>query len=205
MLRRVTPLGWPRSLYKSDVKCCFLEFWIEMAKWPWRSWSMTPIFNTSWENSKMYIWCKFCDFNKLSCRQAKFPRILSQNGQNDLEGQDQSPHFQYQLRVSHNACANLELRAQICEELSCRQGKFYRQMLWNVVLPNIVRWSCQTKRLLSWIFLWPIQWSLSWPCSMETIFLPNQRKCYISKVFTNERRCTWRCICNIFSHWLRPC
>ena len=31
--------------------------------------------------------------NKLSCGQAKFPRILNQNGQNDLEGHDQWPPF----------------------------------------------------------------------------------------------------------------
>ena len=34
-----------------------------MAKWPWRSRSMTSIFNTStsWGNPKMHIWCKFLD------------------------------------------------------------------------------------------------------------------------------------------------
>ena len=32
-----------------------------MAKWPWRSGSMPPIFNLSWENPKMHIWCKFGD------------------------------------------------------------------------------------------------------------------------------------------------
>ena len=36
-------------------------------------------------------------------RQAEFPRILSRNGQNDLEGQCQWPNFQYQLRVSQDA------------------------------------------------------------------------------------------------------
>ena len=32
-----------------------------MAKWPWRSRSMTSIFNNSRENSDMHIWCKFGD------------------------------------------------------------------------------------------------------------------------------------------------
>ena len=41
---------------------------------------------------------------ELSCGQAKFPRILSQNGQNDLEGQGHLPPFQYQMRVSQDAC-----------------------------------------------------------------------------------------------------
>ena len=43
-------------------------------------------------------------YDELSCGQAKFPRILSQNGQNDLEGQGQWPYFQYQPRVFHDAC-----------------------------------------------------------------------------------------------------
>ena len=42
--------------------------------------------------------------DELSCGQAIFPRILSQNGQIDLEGQGQWPHFQYQFRVSQDAC-----------------------------------------------------------------------------------------------------
>ena len=41
---------------------------------------------------------------KLSCGWSKFPRILRWNGQNYIEGQGQWPHFQYQLRVSQNAC-----------------------------------------------------------------------------------------------------
>ena len=43
-------------------------------------------------------------YDKLLRRQAKFPRILSQNGQNDLEGQGQWPYFQNPPRVSHDAC-----------------------------------------------------------------------------------------------------
>ena len=35
--------------------------WAEMAKWPWRSRSMTSILNTSWENTNMHSWCKFGD------------------------------------------------------------------------------------------------------------------------------------------------
>ena len=30
-------------------------------KWPWRSRSMTALFNTSWEYSLMHFWCKFGD------------------------------------------------------------------------------------------------------------------------------------------------
>ena len=72
----------------SDVECQFLEFWVEIAKWPWRSKSMTPIFNTSWENSQMHIWGKFGDSSSNPLQaivriKGKFSRILSDNGQND--------------------------------------------------------------------------------------------------------------------------
>ena len=58
-LGRVAPLGRPRSVYKSNVECSFLNGM--MAKWPWRSRSMTSISNNSRENTKMHIWCKFGD------------------------------------------------------------------------------------------------------------------------------------------------
>ena len=70
--------------------------------WPWRSRSMTSIFNTNRENPRMHVWCKFGD--ELSCGQVEFPRILSQNGQNDLEGLGQWPPFFYQPRISQDAC-----------------------------------------------------------------------------------------------------
>ena len=68
-----------------------------------------------------------CD--ELSCGQTKFPRILSQNGQNDLEGQGQWPPFSIPAE-SIPWClfgANLVIPAQICDELSCGQGKVYGQ------------------------------------------------------------------------------
>ena len=43
-------------------------------------------------------------YDELLRGQARFPRILSQNDQNNLEGQGQRPHFQYQPRVSEDAC-----------------------------------------------------------------------------------------------------
>ena len=66
-------------------------------------------------------------YDELWCGQAKFPRILSQNGQNDLEGQSQSPPFSKPTE-SIPWCmfgANLVIRAQICDELSCGQGQVY--------------------------------------------------------------------------------
>ena len=74
--------------------------------------------------ANLVILAQICD--ELSCRQTKFPRILSQNGQNDLEGQGQWPPFSIPAK-SIPGCmfgANLVIPAQICNELSCRQGKF---------------------------------------------------------------------------------
>ena len=152
-----------------------------MAKWPWRSRSMTSIFNNSRENPKMHIWCKigdsssnplqvitqtsqisknskskwpiwlerqgqwppfsipaesilwcmfWCKFgdsspnlDELSRGQAKFPKILSQNGQNDLEGQGQWPLFSIPSESIPRCMfgANLVILAQINDELSCGQ------------------------------------------------------------------------------------
>ena len=39
----------------------FLEFEVKMAKWNWRSRSMTSIFNTGREYPKMHVWCKYSD------------------------------------------------------------------------------------------------------------------------------------------------
>ena len=55
----VTRLGWPRSVYKSNVECRFLS----------RNGQITlkvkandlHFSNTSWENTKMHVWCKFGD------------------------------------------------------------------------------------------------------------------------------------------------
>ena len=66
------------------------------------------------------------------CRQPKFHRIPSQNGQNDIEGKVNDLHFQYQLRVSQDAClVNLAILAQICDELSHGQAEFRRILSQN--------------------------------------------------------------------------
>ena len=57
---------------------------------------------------------------KLSCEQAKFPIILSQNDQNDLESQGQWPPFSIPAE-SVPGCmfvVHLVILAQICDELS---------------------------------------------------------------------------------------
>ena len=70
---------------------------------------------------------------KLSHRQAKFPKILSQNGRHDLEGQSQWPPFSIPAE-SIPGCifdANLVILAQICDELPHGRAKFRRILSQN--------------------------------------------------------------------------
>ena len=68
-------------------------------------------------------------YDEFSRGQAEFPRILSQNGQNDIEGHGQSPLFSIPAECIPGCMfgANLVIPAQICNELSCGQGKVYGQ------------------------------------------------------------------------------
>ena len=81
-----------RILSQIDIEgqCQCPPFWIPSESIPGCTFS-----------ANLVIVAQICD--DLLCRQAKFSRILSQNGQNDLGGQSQNLHFQYQLKVSHNA------------------------------------------------------------------------------------------------------
>ena len=77
-------------------------------------------------DANLVILAQICD--ELSRDQAEFPRILSQNGQNDLEGQGQWLPFSIPPE-SIPVCmlgAILVILAQICDELSCGQAKFPR-------------------------------------------------------------------------------
>ena len=70
---------------------------------------------------------------KLPRRQAKFPRILRQNGQNYFKGQGQWPCIVIPAE-SIPGCtfvANLVIPAHICEELPCGQAKFPRILSQN--------------------------------------------------------------------------
>ena len=93
MFGRVTPLGRPRSICRSDVDFRFLKFWVEKAKWPWRSRSITLIFNASCGNPKMHIWCKFDNFSSNPLKLSRQVEFLWENGLNDLQGQGQWPQF----------------------------------------------------------------------------------------------------------------
>ena len=75
--------------------------------------------------ANLVIVAQICD--ELSCGQAEFPTILSQNGQNDLEGQGQWPPFSIPAEGIPGCMfgENLVIPAQSCDELSCGQGKVY--------------------------------------------------------------------------------
>ena len=66
-------------------------------------------------------------YDELLRGQAEFPRILSQNGQNDPEGQGQWPLFSIPAESIPRCMfgANLVILDQICDDLSCGQGKVY--------------------------------------------------------------------------------
>ena len=53
-------------------------------------------------DANVVIPAQICD--ELLHGQVEFPTILSQNGQNDLEDQVNDLYFQYQPRVSQDAC-----------------------------------------------------------------------------------------------------
>ena len=62
-------------------------------------------------------------YDELSRGQAKIPRILSQNGQNDLEDQIDDLYFQYHPWVSHDACLVLIWWFQLKSVKSYRADK----------------------------------------------------------------------------------
>ena len=72
----------------------------------------------------LVILAQICD--ELSHEQSTFPRILNQNGQNDLEDQVQWPLFSTSTKNIPWCMfsAYLVIPAQISDELSCRQVKF---------------------------------------------------------------------------------
>ena len=65
--------------------------------------------------------------------QIKFPKILSQNSQNDLEGQGQWPLFSLPDKSIPRCMfgANLVIPSQICDKLWCGQAEFPRILSQN--------------------------------------------------------------------------
>ena len=102
------------------------------SKWPWRSRSRTLVFNTSQENLKMHIWCKFDDSSSNLFQVIAWTSQISENsesnGQNDLDGQGHCPLFSIPDK-SILWCmygANLVIPAQIRDELLRGQSEFPR-------------------------------------------------------------------------------
>ena len=99
-MRHIIPIGRPRWVYKSEVKCSFLESWFLESdlKWPndlegqdqWPLYSK-PVWRISRRIFGTNLMILVQIHYKLLHGQAKFPRILSQNGQNYLECQGQWP------------------------------------------------------------------------------------------------------------------
>ena len=106
-----------------------------MTKWPWKSMSMTPIFNTNRENSKMHMCANLVILSKLSCAYANFPRILSQMVKMSkvvFKFKVSNTNFQYQLRVIHDA---------------------YLVQLWWFQLQSVTRYRADKVKFLTNVFL----------------------------------------------------
>ena len=121
--------------YSTD-KPNFLEFYVKMAKMTLKvkvndlhfQYQPRVSQNTYMFGANLVILAQICD--ELLHRQAKFPRILSQNGQNDLEGQGQWPPFSIPAESIPGRMfwAHLVIPAQTCDELSCGQSKVYGRL-----------------------------------------------------------------------------
>ena len=99
-MRHIIPIGRPRWVYKSDVKCSFLESWFLESdlKWPndLEGQDQWPLYSKPvWRISRRIFGTNLMILVQIHYKvlhgQAKFPRILSQNGQNYLECQGQWP------------------------------------------------------------------------------------------------------------------
>ena len=126
---RATPLGRPGSVYKSDIQCRFLS---QNGQNDLAGQCQWPLFSIPTERIPMCIFGGNSVIlaqihHKLSHGQAKFPRTLCQNGQNDFEVQGQWPPHLIPTECIPWCMvgANLVIPAQICEELLCGQGKVY--------------------------------------------------------------------------------
>ena len=99
-LGRVAPLGRARSVYKSNVECLFLCG---------NDSQMTSIFNTNREYPGVHVWCKFGDSSRNLWRVIAQTSHISHNSESKmakmtLKVKVYDLHFQYQPRVSQDAC-----------------------------------------------------------------------------------------------------
>ena len=130
----VRPLGWDLR-YKSNVECRFMKINgqndIEgQGQWP--SFSMpTKSISRCMFGANLVTLAQICD--ESSHRQIKFPTILSQNCQNDLESQGQWPSFSIPAESIPRWIFGVYLVsiAQTCDELSRRKATFPRILSQN--------------------------------------------------------------------------
>ena len=88
---------------------------------------MTHILNTGRENLRVHVWCQFGD------SRPNLWQVIARTSWTSYNYESKWPKWhwrsdlysQCQLRVTH--AAHLVMPAQICDELTCRQGKVYRQ------------------------------------------------------------------------------
>ena len=93
-------------------------------------------------------------YDELSCLQAEFPRLLSPNGQNDIEGQGQWTIFSIATK-SIPGCmfvSNLVILSQMYDELPRGQAEFPRILSQND--QNYLHFSYQP-RLCPKMHVWP--------------------------------------------------
>ena len=126
-LRCAAPLDRPRSVYKSDVECRFVSQNGQM--------TLKVMVNASHfqfqlrESQDAYlvqIWWFWLKSIKSYCAdKSKFLEFLVKMAKMTLKVKVNDFHFQYQLRVSQNAClgANLVIVAHIYNELSHGQSQ----------------------------------------------------------------------------------
>ena len=119
--------------YKSNVECHFLEFWVKAAKMTLKVTVNYPHFQNQLRVSQdpclVQIWWFQPKFvMSYLADKPNFLEFWTKMAKMTLKVKVDEPHFQKQLRVWCTFGANLVILAQICDELSCTQGKVYRQM-----------------------------------------------------------------------------
>ena len=102
-LGHTTPLGRPRSVYKSDID---RRFWDKIAKWLWRSRSMPPVFHTSQKISKFTVGANlvFKSITSYCPDKSNFLEFWVKMAKMTLKFKFNDIYFRQQPRVSQDAC-----------------------------------------------------------------------------------------------------
>ena len=108
-LGRVTPLDRPRSIYKSEVEGCFSEFWVNIAKFTLKVNVNDPHFQYLLRESQdeylVQIWWFLLKSVASYCAdKPNFLEFWVKTAKMNMKIRVNDPYFQYQLRVSQDAC-----------------------------------------------------------------------------------------------------